>query len=268
MKGMAASVLTHGPYTGILSRAPGLLYTRTGKLQPLHPSKIKELNMATRLNNAMRAEILANVMDGAYVKVTEKARKQLYKVGRKVWETALAPYIKAVNKMPEGFHGNSTSDMMIRFKPSRGKKTIRVDIPRNFKYGCPANIYYWSREHDTWVDYSVDEDTKELIDSQEEQVKDSWPIDQHYVLELRDFKLPAQLVTALAESNAEYESCLEDVKQLRANVEAVLKSAYSIEKLLETWPDAAKYLPALPVVGKSLAINIPNLERMLDKAKS
>ena len=221
--------------------------------------------MATRLNKEMRATILANATEGAFEKELERNRIDLYKAAKAVWEHGLNPHIRKVKTMPERFNSDSRTDMCIRFKPAKNQKTVTIDVYRNFKYGCPKSLSW--HDGNEWQYFDAADDIKDMIEDHDTRVKESWPVSPRYVMQLRDFNIPKPKVDALIEANNTYQETLKNKKDLKANVQALLQGSYSVEKLLENWPSAAQYLPALPVVGKSMVINVPALEAMLDASR-
>lgn len=222
--------------------------------------------MATRLNKGMREEILACAMDGAFFSVLEQTRKDLYIAGRALFDQAMGPHFEAVRALPKDMHTGSTTDMAIRFKREKGKKTISVEIPRHFKYGYPNRLHcYNDAEREN---YPTDPDVMEQIRDHKNIEDDSFPVSLCFWLDLKYTAGDPALVKATREALVKYEQVETDKKELHKSLNAILNSAYSVEKLLELWPNAANYLPMLPIKGKGLAINVPNLDKLLEKAKN
>jgi hypothetical protein len=222
--------------------------------------------MAQRLNKALREEIFNNAIAGAYHTNKYEARRTLWKISREVYEEICRPLAKQIKKLPTNMVQNSTTMMRFRFKPKRGVKTIWFDVYHAYKYGFSNDVTHYHTTDSKNEDVIEWRGMREMV-SDDAKDRDAWPFHSQFVLDMKYMKVPAKTSTKLLKAYKAYHKTMADYEELSRTLNGILQSAYSVEKLIEIWPNAAQYLPAMPVVGQAMVINIPHLEALLDASR-
>lgn len=162
--------------------------------------------MSKRLKASLHQAIVRAIMTDMYGKQKEAQRKALQETEFKVAEAVLKPYRKALDSLPQGFTGNKSNHITVRIKGA-----LHNFEYKSASYNIDGYYSYQGKEPEDWYPTLSDSDPA-----------------------YKAFKAEEVKMTVLTQ----------EVQETEAQITSVIYGCTTVNKLLEVWPECAKFVPA------------------------
>jgi hypothetical protein len=233
-----------------------------------------------RLTTAIREQILANVMQGAFPKqhLETKLANDVYAFIRTFYKKERDAFSKLAVKVPKLWDTRANSIQITHLR-KKGENARHLLV-----YG--DNICDFSNvPNEETEDYEVIQAARRLAKyeafrdyleghNHEKQMKSSWGVTAGFfgpsLLDLNKETLTAaQLakVDGFFEQKAAIKLLENQRRDLQQQVCAVLGSVNTMKQLLEAWPEVDEFLPVVPGVSRAITVRIGDVNKLIAAAR-